>query len=73
MANVAISIGVRVVLDDVILNLHLLCLFGLGPLDVEYRFPLDTEYLANTLKTPQKTQNVHKNWPRPILSAILQT
>jgi len=47
MANVAISIGVRVVLDDIILNLHLLYLFGLGPLDVEYHVPSDTEYLAH--------------------------
>ena len=46
MANVATSIGVRVVLDDVILNLHLFCLFSLGPLDVEYHVPSDTEYLA---------------------------
>ena len=33
-------------LDDVILVLTLELLFGLDTLDVEYRGPLDTEYLA---------------------------
>ena len=37
------------VLNDVILVLTLELLFGSGPLDVEYRVPLDTEYLAPLL------------------------